>query len=136
MGAWAYGSFDNDDGLDMVDEIIGAANLEPISLAFTAVLRVREDYLEEPKASRGLAAAEAIAALLGNPVAKLPEEIVAWVTGKKPPDWELVGNARKVVIRILRDSQLADLWAKSADSGLLWQKEVEDLLRRLGAAPD
>ncbi len=136
MGTWAYGSFDNDLGLDLADELMGAASLEPISLAFTAILRISEGYLGEPKASRGLAAADVVAALLSQPAAKLPDEIVVWIKGQKPPGLDLVKQARMVVIRILKDSQLKDLWAESADSGLLWQKEVEDLLRRLGVAPN
>jgi hypothetical protein len=135
MGAWAYGTFDNDDGLDLVDELADAKSIEPITLAFTSVLRVGENYLEAPVASKGLAAADVVAVLSGRPAAKLPEEVTHWAKGREPPDPELVKKARKVVTRILMDSELKDLWAESADLGLLWQKEVEDLLRRLGGAP-
>ena len=79
----------------------------------------------------GLAAAEVIAALLGKPTAKLPDEVASWVAGKRRPDSALVKTAQRVVQRILKDSDLKDLWAESSDSAK-WQQEVEGLLGRLG----
>jgi hypothetical protein len=129
MGAWSHGSFDNDDALDWVGELQDADGIEPISDAFEAVLGV-DDYLEAPEASMGLAAAEVVAALLGKPAAKLPNEVVAWVVGKKPPKPTLVKKAQRVVKRILKDSELKELWAESEDSDK-WQQEVQSLLNRL-----
>ena len=129
MGAWSHGSFDNDDALDWVGELQDADGIEPISDAFEAVLSA-EDYLEAPEASMGLAAAEVVAALLGKPAAQLPDEVVAWVAGKKPPKPTLVKKAHAVVKRILKDSELKELWAESEDSDK-WQQEGESLLRRL-----
>lgn len=129
MGAWSHGSFGNDDALDWLGELENADGVEPIAEAFEAVLEA-EDYLEAPEASMGLAAAEVVAALRGRPADKLPEEVTAWVAGKKPPKPALVKKAQRVVKRILKDSELKELWAESEDSGK-WQQEVESLLRRL-----
>jgi hypothetical protein len=130
MGAWSHESFENDDARDWVGELEGAEDTEPIVEAFEAVLEA-DDYLEAPEASMGLAAAEVVAALLGRPAAKLPDEVTSWVEGKGPPKPALVKKAQRVVKRILKDSELKDLWAESEDSAK-WQQEVEGLLRRLG----
>jgi hypothetical protein len=129
MGAWSHGSFDNDGALDWVGQLAGADNTEPITEAFAAVLGA-DDYLEAPVASMGIAAAEVVAALLGKPTAKLPHEIASWVVGKEPPKPGLVKKAQRAVKRILKDSELKDLWAGSEDS-VKWQREVEALLQRL-----
>ncbi|HXG08753.1 MAG TPA: DUF4259 domain-containing protein [Gemmataceae bacterium] len=132
MGAWGHGSFENDDALDWVGELEGAEDTEPISEAFDAVLEA-EDYLEAPEASRGIAAAEVVAALIGQPAAKLPGEVTSWLVGKKPPKPALVQKAQRVVKRILKNSELKELWAESEDSAK-WQQEVEGLLHRLRGA--
>lgn len=129
MGAWSHGSFDNDDALDWVGELQDKNGMEPIVDAFEAVLGA-DDYLEAPEASMGLAAAEVVAALLGKPAEKLPDDVVAWVAGKKPPKPTLVKKAQHAVKRILTDSELKELWAESGDSDK-WQEEVQNLLRRL-----
>jgi hypothetical protein len=130
MGAWSQGSFDNDDARDWVwGELEGAEGAEPIAEAFVAVLQA-DDHLGAPEASIGLAAAAVVAALLGKPAAKLPDEVASWVAGQKPPEPVLVEEAQRVVKRILKDSELKDLWAESEDSAK-WQQEVEGLLRRL-----
>jgi len=131
MGAWSQGSFDNDDARDWIwGELEDAEGTEPIAKAFAAVLEA-DDYLEAPEASIGLAAAEVVAALLGKPAAKLPDEVASWVAGKRPPESGLVKTAQQVVQRILKVSELKDLWAESSDSAK-WQQEVEGLLGRLG----
>src|SRR5262245_57980703 len=111
MGAWAHGSFDNDDALDGVGELEGAEDTEPITQAFDAVLEA-DDYREAPEASMGIAAAEVVAALLGKLAAKLPDEVTSWLVGKKPPKPALVKKAQRVVERILKDSELKELWAE------------------------
>lgn len=132
MGAWAYGSFENDDAMDWVGELADADGTEPIMKAFDTVLKSK-DYLEAPEASMGLAAAEVVAALRGKPIATLPEEVTAWVESKTSPKTTLIEKARLVVERILKDSELKDLWSESEDSAK-WRQEVESLLQRLSEA--
>jgi hypothetical protein len=134
MGAWGHGSFDNDDAGDWVAELSEAVGTEPVSEAFEAVLEVGDNYLEVTEAGRGLAAAEVVAALLGRPPAVLPEEVTAWLAGKKPPKAALIKKAQRVVKRVLKDSELKELWAESEDAAK-WQREAEGLLQRLSAAP-
>ena len=131
----AHGNFDNDDAMDWVLELKDTEGLEPISTAFGLILGIGDGYLEAPEACRGLAAAEVVAALLGKPAAKMPDEVTAWAKGRNPPNEELVKSARQVVTRVLKDSELKDLCAESPKAVGLWQKETEDLLRRLGPTP-
>jgi hypothetical protein len=133
MGAWSHGSFDNDDAMDWVGELEGAEDTEPISEAFESVIEAGDEYLEAPDASIGLAAAEVVASLLGKPPGKLPDEVTTWVAGKKAPKAGLVKKAQRVVARILKDSELKELWAESEDSSV-WRQEVESLLNRLGGS--
>ncbi len=133
MGAWAHGSFENDDALDWVGDLEGAEDAEPIAEAFGAVLEA-EDDIEAPEASAALAAAEVVAALLGCPMAELPDEVTAWVAGRRPPKPGLVKKAERVVRRILKGSELKELWAESENSAK-WQAAVEDLLVRLAPKP-
>jgi hypothetical protein len=129
-GAWSPGSFDNDDARDWLwGDLEEAEGTAPIAKAFAAVLEA-DNYLEAPKASIGIAAAEVVAALLGKPAAKLPDEVASWVGGKRPPESALVKTAQRIVKRILRESELKDLWAESSDPAK-WQQEVEGLLGRL-----
>ncbi|HMP03763.1 MAG TPA: DUF4259 domain-containing protein [Gemmatales bacterium] len=144
MGAWGTGSFDNDDAGDWVVELEAAEDFSPISSAFDAVLEVGDDYLELPEAGAGIAAAEVVAALLGKPSSEIRilDGVVEWVTGKPPPPDRLVKQARRVVKRVLKDSELKECWEEATDAAA-WQQGVEDLLRRLdtkqaepGAAAD
>jgi MoxR-like ATPase len=130
MGAWAHGSFDNDDALDLVDDFKAAKTWYPAFEVITSVIEAEDGYLEAPIASKALAAAEVIAAALGRPAIKVPEELASWVASSKAPNRELVEKARRAVERVLRDSELKELWDESSDSAL-WHQEVEGLLLRL-----
>jgi hypothetical protein len=129
-GAWSPGSFDNDEGRELVwSELQDAESTEPIAEALGAGLGARGP-LETGEASVGLAAAEVVAALLGKPAAILPDEVAAWVAGKPPPEPGLVNMAQRLVKRVLEGSGLKDLWAES--EGLAkWEQEAEGLLARL-----
>ena len=133
MGAWAHGGFDSDDALDFIGELAAGKTWEPAAEALTSVIAVGDSYLEAPAASKALAAAEVISAAAGRPASLLPAEVAAWVTSTTAPGLELVERARRVVERILRDSELKELWGESSDS-TVWQREVEGLLARLSAA--
>jgi Domain of unknown function (DUF4259) len=129
MGAWAHGSFANDDALDWV-AMLSRSGSDAISQALSAVPQADDDYLEAPAASAAIAAAEVVAAQAGSPAAKLPDEVSAWVASQPRPTPELIALARRAVRRVLRLSELCDLWAESKKSEA-WQGEVSGLLARL-----
>lgn len=127
MGAWAHGSFQNDEAMDWVVELQHARNAKPVSQAIRNVLA---GYLDAHSASIGLAAAEVVAAVMGAQGKHLPEAVIEWTADPPPFCPELFEMACRAVERILNDSELKDLWAESKD-GSLWQAEVQGLLDRL-----
>ena len=128
MGAWGIRSFDNDDAVDWVLDL-GSDERAELEEAFDAVL-VENDYLEAPECSVGLAAAEVVAALRGQPAEELPEDLVRWLEGRRPPDADLVQRALLVCARVRDDSELQELWSESEDYSN-WLGVVRDLEGRL-----
>ena len=129
MGAWSHGSFANDDALDWV-AALSASGSGAIVQALARVPEHDDEYLEAPAACAAVAAAEVVAAQAGLPAAKLPAKVSAWVAGQPRPSPDLIELARRAVERVLRASELRDLWAESPKSAV-WQAEVAGLLARL-----
>ena len=132
-GAWDVGAFDNDDALDWVWELTESDDLAPLAQAFDEVLRSPR-YIEAPSASIAIAAAEVLAALRGNPLDVLPDEVTGWVEGRRlAPDSRMTEKAINAIRMILDEevSELAQLWADSPELADDWRAGVEDLLRRL-----
>lgn len=131
MGAWGPGSFENDDALDFLDDLVDGGGMDVVQGAFDVV--VAGEYLEAPEASAVVASAEIVAALAGRPAADLPGEAAEWVRAHAPaPRPSLVRQARAAVQRVREDSELKDLWEGEAPSAE-WYACMDDLLRRLGA---
>jgi hypothetical protein len=129
MGAWSQSSFGNDDAMDFVGEFLEKANLSTIQSALTAA--GGDEYLESPEACCAIAAAELLAAKLGKPSTDLPPDIpsvLGQVTVPSPADMAL---ARRVVARIMDNSELAELWSEGGPTDVDWLNAMEDLLKRL-----
>ena len=133
MGAWGHGGFDNDDALDFVAELAAGETWGPAAAALASVIEVGPDYLEAPAASKALAAGEVITAAVGRPPTKLPVEVAAWVARATAPDRGLIETAHRAIERVLKDSELRDLWNESPKAST-WRREVEELLARLRSA--
>lgn len=131
MGVWGFGSFDNDDALDWVEHLI-AANLEAVETAFRKAIEGRS--IDAPVAARAVAAAEAVATLLGQAGSGIPETVLRRVEGRNVAlSLAITDAATCAVKRIAADDALAHMWRTS---GLLaeWRANMEDLLRRLDLA--
>ena len=129
MGAWSYTSFDNDDALDFIFEV--EEDGEPaVANAFEVVnfLKQGEDP-ERGDACVALAAAELVAARGGKPPTYFPEQAAALVP-KISDHKDLKADALKAVQRVLRQSELRELWSMTEDFDK-WRTHVEDLLERL-----
>jgi len=132
-GAWDMGSFDNDDALDWVWELESSNDFSVVRMALSAVAN-NDSYIQAPTGSAAIAAAEVVAALLGNAHPQLPPEIVAWVDGRShTEDDELVGLAKKAIAAVQRPSksELAQLWGESGQYLADWKAGLSDLEQRL-----
>ena len=131
-GAWDVGAFDNDDALDYVYELQEYDTYKvlwmPLGKACLAA-----DYIDAMVGAQAIASAEVIAAILGNPVENLPDEVQAIAAAYDgEPDTKLVGSAKACVSRVLDTdvSELAQLWQEVGDYDV-WRESTTDLLRRL-----
>jgi hypothetical protein len=137
MGAWGHRAFENDDAADWAASLKHRDGRQRISAAFAAVLKLEEDdgYLEAPDASAAVAAAEVVAALAGKPGASLRPDVAEWVAANKLPNRGLIEVAKRVVSRVLDNSELKELWAEGGtDYAKPWQAELHDLMDRLDEA--
>lgn len=135
MGTWGMSTFEDDDACDWLADFRDSPSIDMLDETFDMVLEIGDDYLERTEGACGVAAAEVVAALLGNPAPDLPEEIQKWVVGKAVPSSDLSTKARRVVERVLADdSEKRESWLESADA-LEWEAKMNDLLRRLGKVP-
>jgi hypothetical protein len=128
MGAWDTGAFDNDDASDWVYELEDGG-IDAIESALDDA--VRSDDLSAPTDVIAIAAAEVVAAAIGQPVPGLREDIAALVPSVAPNVTpEHVSRARTAAERVLDASELAERWAETDDTDE-WRGLVEDLMRRL-----
>jgi hypothetical protein len=124
MGTWGSGPFDNDDAADWAWQLTPEADEGVVAAALTPGAE------RAPGDAAVIAAAEVVAAGVGRPHPELPDEVAAWVAGRRDLGWtELVGLAVAAVERLRGGSELADLWAEPDDDA--WAHEVDDLLDRL-----
>ena len=133
MGAWGFGSFENDDACDFLADATESGDLSLIRDVLDNVLTSTE-YVEAPDASQAIAAAEIVAAALGRPTlaAQREEELSSWIARIRPTiDTELAGQARDALTRILApNSELRELW-EEAEEFSEWQSAVSELGQQL-----
>jgi hypothetical protein len=137
MGAWGTGSFENDAALDWLGELEGGG-VDMVRNALDAVADADpEEYIDVDDASAALAAAEIVAAASGkgdDRVAK-QKKLVAWIAAHREEVRAAdVTVARRAVTRVIKSSELQELWDEGgADNE--WRPLVDELLRRLAPAP-
>lgn len=130
MGAWGFGAFDNDDAIDWISDLEESEDATVLEDALIAIPNDDSEYVEAPECSMAVAAAEVVAALAQHPSVDLPEQIREWVKNKPAPDEKLRRRAHDVIARILRSSELKELWSDSSDAEA-WTASLHDLQRRL-----
>ena len=124
MGAWDIGSFSNDDAQDWLVDLQEEDDLGILEDAFAAVIEQKGQLPEATDSSIAIAAGEVLAALLGSPMADLPEDVVEWLPGKPKPAKELVLQALEALKIVVRESELRELWEET-DEYSAWREEVE-----------
>ena len=134
MGCWAITPFDNDDAMDWLVELTAQDGLAPIESAFRSAQEAATSSLEAPEGAQALAAAEVVAAALGQASASATAQptLVEWLDRVRPTlSPPLIQNAIKAVERVLANkSELKELWEDTEDFDQ-WKSDVESLLLRL-----
>ena len=132
MGAWATDSFANDDALDWLLDFTDAPTMEMLRDTLDHVTDLDAgDDLEAPDCCEAIAAAEIVAALIGRPAVKLPDDLKTWLQSDHGLEaGTLTAAASAAIKRIVRESELQELWADSGDN-TQWLADMADLERRL-----
>ena len=136
MGTWGAGPLENDTAVDWMYGLGEVADLSLIEGTLDRALAIGNDYLEAADAEEAIAAAEAVARLLGNfgvrnDYTRTMDDWVSWMPEK--PSLELLTKAWRMVARVQQPpSELLELWARS-DEPEAWSRSLADLTVRLGA---
>jgi hypothetical protein len=136
MGTWGPGTLDNDTALDWMYGLGEVPDMSLIEGTLNRALAVADEYLEAADAEEAIAAAEAVARLLGNfgvrnDQTRPMDDWVSWMPEK--PSLELLTKAWRMVERVQRPpSELRDLWMASGEVDS-WSRSLADLRLRLGA---
>ena len=144
MGAWGSGSFENDDAMDLLSDLIdgleesgGKAPFKQLGIIFRdALSEDSAEYLEAPDGTSAIAAGELVAAALGKPAKELPESATEWLEaiGDAKPPAAMVKQAVTALKAVVEreTSELRELWADAEPADYAaWQGGVKDLLKRL-----
>jgi hypothetical protein len=125
MGAWGHEFNANDDAADWLAEFEEAPSWTTVANA----LKLKSDYIEADAASNAIAAAELVAAGLGNPHSDLTPEIGEWIAANSQGSGPLKELALAAVLTVLNGSELQELWDEAEDAS--WRDEVSNLQTRL-----
>ena len=130
MPSWGPGLIEDDLATDFSNQIVDGG-VTTVRGALSRALQSSGHLLYEPSIC-ALIAAETVAALAGRPAKAMPDALAAW-TGthmREPSLGELQSLASAAVERVRDDSEIAELWARSATQAG-WMEKVADLLKRL-----
>jgi hypothetical protein len=136
MGIWGAGALDNDTAVDWMYGLGEVPDMSLIEGTLDRALAVGDDYLEAADAQEAIAAAEAVARLLGNfgvrnDYSRTMDDWVSYMTEK--PSLELLTKAWRIVARVQQPpSELLELWVAN-DKAEAWSRSLADLKLRLGA---
>jgi hypothetical protein len=134
MGTWGSGIFDNDTALDWIEKLRKTSDLSLVEEALDKVLSVGDQQLIMGHTEEGLAAAEVIARLQGNPGRKMgyTRDVARWVRkNKQIPSAKLSKKAILAIDRILTEpSEILGAWFK-VEKFEEWKKKVENLRSRI-----
>jgi len=136
MGVWGPGSLENDTAVDWMYGLGEVADLSLIEGTLDRALASGDSALDAADAQEAIAAAEAVARLLGNfgvrnEYSRTMDDWVSWMP-EKPP-LPLLTKAWRFMARVQKPpSELLELW--TASGGIeAWSRSLADLTVRLGA---
>lgn len=126
MGAWGGGGFENDTALDFVLTIEGVGD---IAAPLEELPEDPMEALDADLACRIIAATECLAAMMGRPAPDLPDDLAPKLADLGAPPPELVEKSKDAVSRVLRLSELTELWAE--DDPAPFNLAITSLIDRL-----
>lgn len=136
MGAWSHEPFGNDTANDWAYGLEDIGNLSLIEAAFDAVNNDEGEYLGASVGEEAVAAAEALAHLMGKPTETdtYTEKVQTWAKSVSArPNPALKNKARQALQRVLSEgSELRELW-EEADEYAQWQDSLKVLQATIGA---
>ncbi len=128
MGAWGAGSFENDTALDWAATVTSPADVAALYEALPAFDGITA--MDADDSARVVAAAEAVATLMGRVAPDVPDDLRARLAGADASR-ELIDKARDALSAMLGGSELVDLWSEDEDGAEEWNKAVTGLIDRL-----
>ena len=133
MGAWDFGTLDNDDAQDFVADLLGTRGdrWRMVEAALDLISRA-PDSADSADEAAALAAGEVVAAAASASAAEeLDDELAAWAMRAGPKHLHILARrAIAVVDTIATKSELRNSWAETGDLKP-WLGALEDLKRRL-----
>ncbi|MEO1858062.1 MAG: DUF4259 domain-containing protein [Rubritalea sp.] len=123
MAAWGTKTFEEDTANDWIQELIDSEDAREFLIES---LTTDPGYIEVDQAALVLAASETLIALLDEPRAGVPGELVDWVGDNECDDVsDLPEVALPALARVLGDeSELREIWSDSEDFDE-WLENVE-----------
>lgn len=132
MSAWAHGPFDNDDGLDFIDDLAEAPSWRTVVQALDYVTK-QAGYLEAPEGAIAVAAAAIVAASVGE-ILILPDNHRELKAALGAPPEGTASLARKALARVVAPaSELDELWQEGDDHDA-WLTQIAALQSTLSKA--
>lgn len=125
MGAWGPKTFEDDTANDWIAELVDSDDARSFLMDS---IQVGSDGLEADECSVVLAASETIVAILDEPRAGIPDELVDWLGDNDCDDIsDLPAIAAKSVKKVMADdSEMNELW-QEGEGYEEWRAEVEQL---------
>ena len=133
MGAWDFGTLDNDEAQDFVRDLLDTrGDRWRMVEAALDLISDAADSTDAADESAALAACEVVAAAASGAAAEeLDEELAAWAVRGAPKHLHMLARRALAVVEIISaKSELRNSWAKSGDLKA-WLAALEDLGRRL-----
>jgi len=125
MAAWGTKTFEEDTANDWIQELIDSEDAREF---LSDSLSIDPGYIEADQAAIVLAASETLIALLDEPRAGVPGELVDWVGDNECDDVsDLPEVALPALAKVLgKESELRDIWSDSEDFDG-WLENVESM---------
>ncbi|GAB1259292.1 hypothetical protein NBRC116494_37950 [Aurantivibrio plasticivorans] len=132
MGAWGEGSFENDDAGDWAYELCESNDLLVLSNGLRRSI-FEYLFLQAPKASVIVAAAETIASAKTGDYTRLPNDVQAWVRQNNSLNFaELKKPALSALRAVMRiNCELRMLWYEDKEMGDQWASNISGLIKQL-----